>query len=135
MKAAASIAALPSRGIQGGRRLAPLGWRLYRLAAIGAAAGALLGAAMPAQAVGTDLLSLTRDALLNDPTYASARFGQSALVEVEPEARANLLPNLSASLGESATRVDFRMAFAWKAASTAPLIRPCKKPSTPGARP
>jgi outer membrane protein len=61
-----------------------------------------------ARAVGTDLLTLTRDALLNDPTYASARFAQAATAEVEPQARANLLPNLSASLGEGATRVDFR---------------------------
>jgi outer membrane protein len=73
-----------------------------------AALGATIGTAAPAQATGTDLLSLTRDALLNDPTYASARFAQVATAEVEPQARSNLLPNLSASLGDSATRVDFR---------------------------
>jgi outer membrane protein len=69
---------------------------------------AALAATGPALAQGTDLLSLTRDALLNDPTYASARYGQLALAEVEPQARANLLPNLNASLGDTATRVDLR---------------------------
>ncbi len=77
--------------------------------AAGVAVGAALGFAAPAMAVGTDLLNLTRDALLNDPTYASARFAQMANAEAEPQARANLLPNLSAALSESATRVDFRM--------------------------
>lgn len=75
-------------------------WALCLLAALAPTA--------PALAVGTDLLSLTRDALLNDPTYASARFSQMATAEAEPQARSNLLPNLSASLGDSATRVDFR---------------------------
>ncbi len=68
---------------------------------------ALLGAA-PALAAPTDLLSLTRDALLNDPTFAAARFSQMASAEAEPQARSNLLPNVSASLAESATRLDFR---------------------------
>lgn len=69
---------------------------------------ASLGTGMPAFANGTDLLTLTRDALENDPTYASARFAQIASIEAEPQARANLLPNLSASLAEQANRVDFR---------------------------
>ncbi len=68
----------------------------------------LAAGAAPAHAAGMDLTALTRDALLNDPTYAAARFLQSAAVEAEPQARANLLPNLSASLGETANRVDFR---------------------------
>jgi outer membrane protein len=73
------------------------------------AAGATFGLASPAtRAAGSDLLNMTRDALLNDPTYASARFLQTAISEQVPQARANLLPNLSAGLGESATRVDFR---------------------------
>jgi outer membrane protein len=78
-----------------------------------ALAGALVlaaafGAAAPVRAEGADLLTLTRDALLNDPTFAAARYGQSAAAEAEPQARANLLPNVSASLGETANRVDFR---------------------------
>ena len=68
---------------------------------------AAVSAAVPALAAGTDLLELTRDALLNDATYSSARFLQTATAELEPQARANLLPNLGASLGETATRVDF----------------------------
>jgi outer membrane protein len=68
---------------------------------------AALGAAGPA-AAGTDLLNLTRDALLNDPTYAAARFAQLASAEAEPQARANLLPNLSASISETANRIDYR---------------------------
>jgi outer membrane protein len=68
---------------------------------------ALAGAATPVFAA-TDLLALTRDALLNDPTYSAARFTQLAASEAEPEARANLLPNLSASIGDQANRIDFR---------------------------
>jgi len=68
----------------------------------------LLAMAAPAFAGGTDLLTLTRDALLNDPTYASARFAQIAAIEAEPQARSNLLPNLSASFGDTANRYDFR---------------------------
>jgi outer membrane protein len=74
----------------------------------GAALLAALAAAGPALGAGTDLLSLTRDALLNDPTYASARFSQLASAEAEPQARSNLLPNLSVSLADTANRVDYR---------------------------
>ena len=70
-------------------------------------AAALVGA-NPARAAGTDLLAITRDALLNDPTYASARFSQLASAEIEPQARSNLLPNLSASVGDTANRLDYR---------------------------
>jgi len=69
---------------------------------------ALLGVAAPAFAAGTDLLTLTRDALINDPTYSAARFAQLASVEAVPQARANLLPNLNASLADQANRYDFR---------------------------
>lgn len=73
-----------------------------------AAAIALALVSAPALAAGTDLLALTRDALENDPTYAAARFAQLAAAEAEPQARANLLPTLSASLGENANRLDYR---------------------------
>jgi len=69
---------------------------------------AALAGANPARAAGTDLLAITRDALLNDPTYASARFSQLASAEIEPQARSNLLPNLSASVGDTANRLDYR---------------------------
>jgi outer membrane protein len=68
----------------------------------------LFVAGAPALAGATDLLELARDAMVNDPTYSSTRFAQMASAEAEPQARSNLLPALSASLGEQATRVDFR---------------------------
>jgi len=78
------------------------------LAAARCSALSLLGLATSAFAGGTDLLTLTRDALINDPTYAAARFAQLAAIEAVPQARANLLPNVSASLGDAANRYDFR---------------------------
>jgi outer membrane protein len=94
-------------GARGGRAAAPL--RAALLAPL-CALFIGLGAPAPAGAAPTDLLELTRDALLNDPTYAGARFLQDAVSEQVPQARSNLLPNVSASLGENATRVDFRVA-------------------------
>jgi len=81
--------------------------RTLRAAAAGAAIILALGAA-PALAAETDLLTLARDALLNDPTFAAARFTQLAAAESEPQARANLLPSLSASVSETANRIDYR---------------------------
>ncbi|HXY22180.1 MAG TPA: hypothetical protein VEI29_05825, partial [Burkholderiaceae bacterium] len=69
---------------------------------------ALLMVAAPAFAGGTDLLTLTREALINDPTYSAARYTQLAAIEAVPQARSNLLPNVSASLGDAANRYDFR---------------------------
>ncbi len=88
--------------------LPPTGHHPRRPALPLAAVLALLCGAAPAWAAPTDLLALTRDALLNDPTFVGARFSQQASAEAEPQARANLLPNLSASLAETATRVDLR---------------------------
>ncbi len=78
----------------------------WHAALLGAALALTAACCAPAAAAGTDLLGLTRDALLNDPTYAGARFAQQASAEAEPQARANLLPNVSASLGDTATRLD-----------------------------
>ena len=78
---------------------------MARRASLLLAAGLYSGAAL---AQGTDLLTLARDALLNDPTYTGARFTQLASAEAEPQARSNLLPNLSASLAENANRIDYR---------------------------
>ena len=55
-----------------------------------------------------DLLTIYRDALANDPTYASARFAQQAAVEVEPQARSALLPNVSAAVGASSNYFNSR---------------------------
>src|SRR5450631_2122258 len=83
--------------------------RLARQTALAAmAAVAALSMSGPAHAGTTDLLTLAREALENDPTYASARYLELATAEATPQARANLLPSLSASLGEQATRYDYR---------------------------
>ncbi len=60
--------------------------------ALGAWCGA---AAVQAQ----DLLQIWRDALANDPTYAAARASYRASIEQLPQARAGLLPAVSAELG------------------------------------
>ena len=86
-----------------GALAAVVGRALARLGVLATLAG---GA--PAFASGTDLLTLTREALINDPSYAAARFAQVATAEVEPQARSNLLPNVTASFGDSANRYDFR---------------------------
>jgi len=80
----------------------------WRAALLGASLALGAACCAPAAAAGTDLLGLTRDALLNDPTYTGARFAQQASAEAEPQARANLLPNVSASLGDTATRLNLR---------------------------
>lgn len=76
--------------------------------------GLFLAPALAASGAGadgaTDLLSLTRDALINDPGFAAARFAQLASAEATAQARSNLLPVLSASLSEAAQRLDYRVA-------------------------
>lgn len=64
-----------------------------------AVAASLLLAAGGAAAQKSDLLSIYRDALANDPVYASARFANQAAREREPQARSALLPNVGASVG------------------------------------
>lgn len=84
---------------------------LLRCAGVLLRASLLTGAGLgggAALAQSTDLLALARDALLNDPTYAGARFTQQASVEAEPQARSSLLPSLTASLAENANRIDYR---------------------------
>jgi outer membrane protein len=68
-----------------------------------AAAGACTGA----QAAASDLGAVLNEALANDPVYASARFAQEASAEAEPQARAALLPNLSASAAINTTNYHF----------------------------
>lgn len=64
-----------------------------------AVAATLLLAAGSALAQKNDLLAIYRDALANDPVYASARFANQAAREREPQARSALLPNVGASIG------------------------------------
>jgi outer membrane protein len=60
-------------------------------------------AALPARAA--DLLGLVRDALENDATYGAARFAQLATAEARPQARAGLLPQVTATMGENVTHL------------------------------
>lgn len=64
-----------------------------------AVAATLLLATGSAFAQKNDLLAIYRDALANDPVYASARFADQAAREREPQARSALLPNVGASVG------------------------------------
>jgi outer membrane protein len=54
----------------------------------------------------SDLLSIFRLALANDPVFASARFAREATQERVPQARARLLPNVNAGLGYNETNFD-----------------------------
>ena len=79
---------------------------------VAAMAGAFLalGGAADAQTAPaparSDLLSIYRDALQNDSVFASARFARQAAEEREPQARAGVLPSVSAGLGASVTNFD-----------------------------
>lgn len=64
-----------------------------------AVAATLLLATGSALAQKNDLLAIYRDAIANDPVYASARFADQAAREREPQARSALLPNVGASVG------------------------------------
>ena len=68
-----------------------------------AAAAACAGA----QAATSDLAAVLNEAVANDPVYASARFAQEASAEAEPQARAALLPNVSASASVNSTYYHF----------------------------
>jgi outer membrane protein len=68
---------------------------------------AVTGASAAAQSVRSDLTGVLNEALANDPVYASARFTEEASAEAEPQARAALLPNVSASASISTTDYHF----------------------------
>lgn len=55
-----------------------------------------------------DLLTIYRDAVQNDPVFASARFAYQAAQEREPQARSGVLPSVSAGVGGSVTNFDSR---------------------------
>jgi outer membrane protein len=61
------------------------------------------GAHSSSAAAGTDLTAVLNEALANDPVFGSARFAQEASLEAEPQARAALLPNVSASASANTT--------------------------------
>lgn len=68
----------------------------------------LTAIALAPAAQATDLLGLSKDALASDPTYAAARYTRDAAQEARPQARANLLPSVTANVAENATRIDLR---------------------------
>jgi outer membrane protein len=76
-----------------------------KLAAAIACACMMMSGAAFAQAR-NDLVSIYRDALANDSVYASAKFSRQAADERTPQARAGLLPNLSAGLGANDNYFD-----------------------------
>lgn len=67
------------------------------------AAALLLAGATASAQVKNDLLSIYRDALANDAVFASARFARQAADERPPQARAGILPNVTAGLGITQT--------------------------------
>jgi outer membrane protein len=68
---------------------------------------AVTGASTAVQAAPSDLIGVLNEALANDPVYASARFAEEASAEAEPQARAALLPNVSASASINTTDYHF----------------------------
>jgi len=68
---------------------------------------AMLGSSA-AQVVAADLLAIYRQALLSDPLYASARASYLAGQEKIPQARASLLPQLSANANLNYSNIDAR---------------------------
>ena len=72
-----------------------------KLAAAAACVLMTMAGSVSAQARNSDLVAIFRDALANDSVYASARFTRQAAEERTPQARAAILPNVSAGFGAS----------------------------------
>jgi outer membrane protein len=70
----------------------------------GLAVLASIAFAQPAGAL--DLIQSYREALANDSSFASARYANIAGQEILPQARANLLPAVGASLGRTRAETD-----------------------------
>jgi outer membrane protein len=68
---------------------------------------AAAGASSASQAANSDLATVLNEALSNDPVFAAARFTEQASLEAEPQARAALLPNISASASVNTTDYHF----------------------------
>ncbi|HEX4583496.1 MAG TPA: TolC family outer membrane protein [Burkholderiaceae bacterium] len=68
---------------------------------------AAAGASSAGQAANSDLATVLNEALSNDPVFAAARFTEQASLEAEPQARAALLPNISASASVNTTDYHF----------------------------
>ena len=105
-----------------------------KLAAAAACALMMMGGTALAQAK-NDLVTIYRDALANDTVYASAKFSRQAAEERTPQARAALLPNISAGLSATDTYFRYespplpdlaRTFWAWgpTIAATMPIYRP-----------
>lgn len=76
------------------------------LAVTAASSGLALAQNAPPVSARTDLLSVYRQAVENNADLAAARAQFNAAQEIVPQARAGLLPNLSANAETSSTRTD-----------------------------
>ena len=89
-------------------------------------ASLIASAFLSLSAQATDLLQTYKDALANDPVYASARAALSAGQEAMPQARAGLLPNIGVSGNVSRSEVEDAGTFntsGYTLALTQPLFR------------
>ena len=110
-----------------------MGFSLRDAGLVACRVGLLLSIAVPARA--EDLLSLYREALLQDPEYQAARYSLEIAEQKAPEARAALLPTLSIVGGESKQKGEASFSEApyedrevrsrnWSLQLSQPLFRP-----------
>ncbi|MBX9764949.1 MAG: TolC family outer membrane protein [Pseudomonadaceae bacterium] len=105
--------------------------RISLALAIAAAYNATAGAEQAPLSTKTDLVTVYQEAAANNADLAAARADYQALSEVVPQARAGLLPNLSAgaNLSDSRTQVDSpantasRSGMVYQANLSQPLFR------------
>ena len=76
------------------------------LAVTAASSGLAWADTAPSLSSRTDLISVYRQAVENNADLAAARAQYQATQEIVPQARAGLLPNLSAGAETSQTRTD-----------------------------
>lgn len=105
--------------------------RLSLALAVAAAYNAVAWAEQAPQSTKTDLVTVYQEAAANNADLAAARADYQALSEVVPQARAGLLPNLSAgaNLSDSRTQIDSpantssRSGLVYQANLSQPLFR------------
>ncbi|MEX5541646.1 TolC family outer membrane protein [Pseudomonas poae] len=99
--------------------------------AVSCATNGLVWAAEAPLSVNTDLVSVYQEAMNNNADLAAARAQYGAQKEVVPQARAGLLPNLSAGADSNNVRTQIdqpaatanRDAHSWRATLSQPLFR------------
>ncbi len=72
---------------------------------------ALIALALSTAGQAADLLSLYREALVNNPTYAAARADYAAAQQLVPQARGQLLPNVGLNAQATRMQVDNETSF------------------------